>query len=339
MKNLIAFVVFFILYFLSNGQSIGNNPAIDCKGCTECSIIEKCVLCWGEEKLTNEVVTLPATYNCTTEGYNFLDLDSELIFNGVDQNAKILKCNECIQYTYDTEGLTYQNIDRIVFCDGTEISFNTSLDINNLAANVPYLDIEIIGNSTSTNVDYIAIFKGKCIKYLYSNLFGTTLINDDNHQLKTYGDCTIYPKVVDSELGYCTGDGELIEIKIYDDGSKKYYTLNPPVQEITNTEIEQCCCIDDCENGTNWLLLTKCEITDCNIPALFPDIVQVADITGGTHPTLNFSINGWNAYAICSDTQPVNDGNGAIWINGSINDFNTFTFDATGFSSEPECCN
>lgn len=81
----------------------------------------------------------------------------------------------------------------------------------------------------------------------------------------------------------------------------------------------------DCaeESGQLWLLLSKFELAD--LVGQFPDIVHVADIgSGATHPSgvnAGGAINGWNAFAMCAESLPADDGNGHYWIAGSVDDY------------------
>ena len=76
---------------------------------------------------------------------------------------------------------------------------------------------------------------------------------------------------------------------------------------------------DSC-SGNIWTLFSKYEIAD---QSQYVDIVQVGDVTGGTHPTEGYDIDGWNVFTICSDTQPVTDNNGHVWLSGAPDSFTT----------------
>jgi len=143
----------------------------------------------------------------------------------------------------------------------------------------------------------------------------------------TFGDCA------DATYLYNTCiDGEFKEI--WSDGPRD------PSYAVNNNDL--CVCEDDCNDGSLWLLLSKCELVNntlCDV-AVPVGTVHVATGLVGTHPEgsdAGANIGNWNAYAVCSTTVPPISGNLHYWISGSINDFPTITsFEPV--NSEPTCC-
>ena len=87
---------------------------------------------------------------------------------------------------------------------------------------------------------------------------------------------------------------------------------------------------------TNNIVLTKFEIGDLSS---FTGIIQVGDFgAGAIHPSgadAGNAINGWNAYAICSATQPADDSNNHYWLAGSVDDYSITGF--TRSNPDPSC--
>lgn len=146
------------------------------KDTCESYMVEKCVLCWGGEKLSNEVVTLPAKYNCCTGEYDFLDLQDELIFEGENQNAKIVKCDACFQHLYTSVDARFENITGVDYCS---LDFDIYSDYPIDFEGFFYVDLIESTEGSMYIVDY-------CVKDIYKD---GVLLTDEFHELIQYGDC------------------------------------------------------------------------------------------------------------------------------------------------------
>lgn len=121
-----------------------------------------------------------------------------------------------------------------------------------------------------------------------------------------------------------------------EDGNESIVAVDPLTgKTLWKKTEEEICTVDD--QPTLWLLIAKSELSD--LTTAFPGIVQVADLlTGSTHPSgpnAGITVNGWNAYAICSTTQPVDEPNGSYWITGSVNDYPSLN--TTILNPDPTC--
>lgn len=109
--------------------------------------------------------------------------------------------------------------------------------------------------------------------------------------------------------------------------------LNDNILTLIGDPDDECPCVD---NINLWLLLSKFEIGDLSS---FTGIVQVGDFgAGAIHPSgvdAGNAINGWNAYAICSATQPADDNNNHYWLAGSVDDYSITGF--TRSNPDPSC--
>lgn len=144
-------------------------------------------------------------------------------------------------------------------------------------------------------------------------------------------------------------DNEMVTVLISTDpvtGEDLWYKRLDTREPITDPQWKACC--GDCTTcEERWLLITKCELTDCVNPTNYPGITQL-DVTfddnTAVHPTEGFSIFNWNFYTMCACEQPSNDDNGAVWLKGNLEDYtisgitinSTIDYSCSSITEEPE---